>query len=321
MSETTPYSWSKPSNPFLHIFQELSDNGVSIHLVECSQQMRKIQESTLCGYFHGHAHTYQDERQENTSKKNIDMYEHRAVTKFGLHVYWYPRFEDVPEAFSFYLAHEFFDALPIHKFVKTKEGQWREILIDIDEQNGNLFRFVQSKFATPALQFIDLKCEHEKTAIEISPKTGVIVQNLSNRIDQFGGGALIADYGQNEVAEDSFRAFKNHQIHDVLKDPGSADLTADVDFSYIRKHCNEHTVAYGPVSQREFLLSLGIDIRYKRLSEACSEKDKRDLYSAYQTLIDPDKMGTRFQFFSIFPKTMLPIHHQYPPAGFKNLNT
>ena len=259
--------------------QDLSDDGVSIHLVECSQQMRKIQESTLCGSFHTH-----NEKKVESNKETIGMYEHRSVTKFGQHIYWYPRAEDVPEGFSFYLAHEFFDALPIHKFVKTKEGEWREILIDIDDENGN-FRFVQSKFATPALQLIDLKYEN-KNAIELSPKTGVIIQHLSNRIDKFGGGALIADYGRDEVAEDSFRAFKNHQIHDVLKDPGSADLTADVDFAYMRRQCSEHTLAYGPVSQREFLHSLGIDLRHKQLSATCSQDGKRDLDSAYHSLTD-----------------------------------
>ena len=162
-----------------------------------------------------------------------------------------------------------------------------------------------------------MKEDYRKKAIEISPKTGVIIQHLSDRIDKFGGGALIADYGRDEPAEDSFRAFKNHKIHDVLKDPGNADLTADVDFSYMRKFCSEHTIAYGPVSQRDFLHSLGIELRHKKLSENSSEI-KRDLDLAYHSLTDENKMGTRFKFFSIFPRTMLPIYDQFPPAGFQN---
>ena len=31
------------------------------------------------------------------------------------------------------------------------------------------------------------------------------------------------------------QGFKQHQLHDVLTDPGAADLTADVDFNYFRK--------------------------------------------------------------------------------------
>ncbi len=31
------------------------------------------------------------------------------------------------------------------------------------------------------------------------------------------------------------QGFKNHQLHDVLESPGSADLTADVDFAAVRR--------------------------------------------------------------------------------------
>ena len=34
----------------------MSKDSLSLHLVELSPQMRQIQESALCGYFHGHSH-------------------------------------------------------------------------------------------------------------------------------------------------------------------------------------------------------------------------------------------------------------------------
>ena len=297
----------------------MTNEHVSIHLVEVSQQMRQLQESTLCGYFHGHSHNAIENDSKNNVAENTELYEHKAIGKYRNKIYWYPRIEDDPNGFTFYLAHEFFDALPIHKFVKNLEGEWREVLIDIDINHDNDLRFVQAKFSTPAVKLIDENSICDKCAIELSPKTGVIVQHISNRIDEYGGGALIADYGNNKCAEDSFRAFKNHELHDVLKDPGTADLTADVDFSYIRSNCSEHTLSYGPVSQKTFLHSLGIDVRYKKLSENVST-DKSDLKAAYHVLTDEDKMGERFKFFSIFPKTMKPIHEKYPPIGFEYPN-
>ena len=303
---------------------------ISIHFVEASQQMRKIQEATLCGYFHGHSHrSTETESQRNKDEKDeqnqVGLYEHKAITKYGQNVYWYARTEDVPEGFSFYLAHEFFDALPIHKFVRTKDGDWREILVDIDPSKDaateNVLRFVQAKFATPAVQFIpkEINDDADRRGIELSPKTGVLIEHISDRIDKWGGCALIADYGRNAPAEDSFRAFKNHQLHEVLEEPGNADLTADVDFSYLRNHCSEHTISYGPVSQRDFLLSLGIDVRHKKLWENCTDEAvKSEIELAYKKLTDEDKMGLRFQFFSIFPRTMSPIHIKFPPAGFKS---
>ena len=33
----------------------------------------------------------------------------------------------------------------------------------------------------------------------------------------------------------SLQSFKKHELHDVLEDPGNADVTANVDFAYLRK--------------------------------------------------------------------------------------
>ena len=36
-----------------------------------------------------------------------------------------------------------------------------------------------------------------------------------------------------------FQGFKDHKLYDPLENPGSADLTADVDFSYLKRCCGE----------------------------------------------------------------------------------
>ena len=57
------------------------------------------------------------------------------------------------------------------------------------------------------------------------------------------------------------QGFKGHQLHDVLSAPGTADLTADVDFSYLRRIAGEGVACLGPVTQRTFLKNMGIDTR------------------------------------------------------------
>lgn len=45
--------------------------------------------------------------------------------------------------------------------------------------------------------------------------------------------------------------------------PGTADLTADVDFSYLRRMAQDRVGSLGPVPQQEFLRNMGIDVRLK----------------------------------------------------------
>lgn len=52
---------------------------------------------------------------------------------------WHQRFGDVPDGPSIVIANEFFDALPIHQFVRTDDG-WRERLVDLDPDTGG-FKF------------------------------------------------------------------------------------------------------------------------------------------------------------------------------------
>lgn len=97
-------------------------NTASLHLVECSPALSEIQARKLCT-------TY-----SNISDSKIYR---DGKHKSGLLVKWYQNLADVPKGFSIYLAHEFFDALPIHKFHKTNHG-FREVLIDIDEETDKL---------------------------------------------------------------------------------------------------------------------------------------------------------------------------------------
>jgi NADH dehydrogenase [ubiquinone] 1 alpha subcomplex assembly factor 7 len=95
--------------------------NLSVHLVETSQTMRKVQQARLCGYY-----------QQKPESGDDDSSDHQAISKQGPTVKWYSRVNDVPKDFTFFIANEFFDALPIHKFVKDA-GCWQEILVDIDQ--------------------------------------------------------------------------------------------------------------------------------------------------------------------------------------------
>jgi len=86
----------------LRVFNQLKvfSESLSIHLIEVSQEMRKMQRQSLCGSFHGD----EDFTEAVVSRSN------------GTKVYWHHNIKDVPSGYTMFLAHEFFDALPVHLF-------------------------------------------------------------------------------------------------------------------------------------------------------------------------------------------------------------
>ncbi len=272
--------------------------GVSVHLVEVGDSMRRQQRERICS----------DENSPSGSPQR---------SKSGsFPVHWYRHLNEVPRGFSFFLAHEFFDALPVHQFVRNKEsGGWSEILIDLDPTHSEpKLRFIRSRDRTPATSLIS--SDDMREVVEISPDASMLVRSICDRIVFEGGAALVADYGGENLDKDTFRAFKNHLPWDPLISPGSADLTADVDFAALKAACPREAMCYGPIDQATFLRRLGIDRRKDMLVKQCQTEDVRNnIESSYNMLIN--EMGSRFQFLSIFPATMRPIHERFPPAGFQ----
>lgn len=86
-----------------------------MHLIEISPALSFIQAKTLC------IESKNNELKVNENEKNSIMYYKEGITKDGIKIYWYNSINDVPREFSIFLAHEFFDALPIHKFQVQKQ--------------------------------------------------------------------------------------------------------------------------------------------------------------------------------------------------------
>ncbi|XP_021178119.2 protein arginine methyltransferase NDUFAF7, mitochondrial isoform X3 [Fundulus heteroclitus] len=276
--------------------------SVSVHLVEVSPTLSRVQAQTLTG-----------NRSQTASSEDDPVYR-RGETAAGFPVSWYRRLEDVPAAFSIFVAHEFFDALPIHKFQRTEKG-WREVLVDIHPADPDRLRFVIAPTPTLASSTL-VQAGERRSHVEVCAEGGVVVQQLARRIQEEGGAALIADYGHDGTKTDTFRGFKGHRLHDVLEAPGSADLTADVDFSFLRRMAGGGVACLGPVSQRTFLQNMGIDARMQVLLRSCSDPSSRQqLLSSYDLLTSASRMGERFFFFCLLHHSRLAAPR--PPHGLK----
>ncbi|CAI2173420.1 1297_t:CDS:10 [Funneliformis geosporum] len=190
-------------------------NGV--HLIEISPELRNLQLKKLC---------------ENQFEKTESMPEMFKRDNDGMKFYWHNNLDEIPAECSFIVAHEFFDALPIHRFELTDNG-WREYMVDIDTSIDSSYHFRLILSPQPTKESISLtsSSQYKKfnigDRIEISPDSWNMIQKISNQISKFGGAALIIDYGQDFIQNDTLRAIKDHKFVHSLSSPGNADLSVD----------------------------------------------------------------------------------------------
>lgn len=199
-------------------------------------------------------------------------------------VKWHESFDEfLKEADRiFFISNEFFDCFPIDQFVKTDAG-WCERLID----SG---RFITRNFDPKTNQFVQKLANFDApfgAVFECSESAQNFMIQLCETLKKKGGIAINFDYGyfKTEFAN-TLQAIKNHQKVNPLDNAGENDLTAHVDFGALDQIAQNLSLNSSLVTQREFLISLGIEERRKKLPEESSAIDR---------LIATDQMGELFK--------------------------
>lgn len=210
---------------------------------------------------------------------------------------WLDSVDALPETRTFFVANEFFDALPIRQYVITSEGMC-ERRIYWDHKSESL----QFVLAPPGLQLAKSgKVIAEGTVMEQCPAARSIMRAIATRIKAHQGAALFIDYGYlGDAHRDTLQAVKSHQFHPVLKDPGDADLTAHVDFTALMDMSRELGVTtHGLENQGTFLMRMGAEIRAEMLMRNAAATQREQIMSALQRLISPQAMGDLFKVMAI----------------------
>jgi NADH dehydrogenase [ubiquinone] 1 alpha subcomplex assembly factor 7 len=218
-------------------------------------------------------------------------------------VTWHAELQSVPEGPLLLVTNELFDALPIHQFVRMP-GAWRERLVDVDPASDG-FRFVLARGQTPATALIPEEASEAPpgSVAEVSAAAISLAHEIGRRIAASGGMALIIDYGTARGAVgDTLQAVRRHSRHEVLDAPGTADLSAQVDFAMIARVTGEAGARpFGPVTQGEFLRALGIEIRAATLRRNATPAQRTAIDAALERLVDPARMGALFKALAIAP--------------------
>ena len=221
------------------------------------------------------------------------------MADLGVPILWHGSFEEVPAGPVIIVANEFIDALPVHQAVKSADG-WHQRVVEI-APDGKL---MIGAAADPLPHFeATLPRELRQAPIgslyEWRPDTVALA--IGRRVRD-GGGALIIDYGHaRHGLGETLQAVARHAYVDPLAAPGEADLTAHVDFAALA--LSAEIIGgrrYGPVSQREFLLRLGIEQRAAALKVRAPDRAAEiDTALARLTETGPKGMGELFKVLAI----------------------
>lgn len=208
---------------------------------------------------------------------------------------WVAGGDDLPEAPLFLIANEFFDALPIRQFVRQGAG-WAERMVGLER--GALAFGLMPPAPVPALAH-RLNDTSEGEVVEVCPQAGPVMHEVARRIGAWGGLALIVDYGGWRSRGDTFQALRGHAYADPLAGPGTADLTAHVDFEALAQAAGG--VATRCTTQGALLKRLGIAQRTARLAAGLGGAALEAHLGAERRLTHPQEMGELFKAFAVFP--------------------
>lgn len=227
-----------------------------------------------------------------------------------------PTFHDsvasLPDAPMLVIANEFFDALPARQFVRTGRG-WCERRVGLTVE-GDALAFGLDPEPDPRLT-----AEAPEGAVLTLPSQGLtVLRDLGRRLVARGGALLVIDYGGDRPGfGDTFQAVAGHRYADPLSRPGEADLTLHVDFGALaRAAAVEGMAVHGPVTQRDFLLSLGLAARAERLQVRATPDQAQAIETAIHRLTDPDPrgMGALFKVLCTSHPALGPLPALPPPS-------
>lgn len=207
------------------------------------------------------------------------------------------------------IGNEFLDTIPVRQ-IREFEGKWYHRRVGLDANGG--LAFVKGPL-----------CADEPPGdLPSRAKDGSIYETAASYQSAIELGGLMSgeqimaglylDYGHTRSGLGStLQAIRAHTFEHPLTSPGEADLSAQVDFNDVSTAARKLGLAVdGPVTQAEFLGSLGIMERASRLIAANPHR-ANEIETGVARLMTPNGMGTRFKALGL-RSPQLPLLPGFP---------
>ena len=222
-------------------------------------------------------------------------------TTDALHALYASISEVPPAGATAILSNEFFDALPVRLARRTKDA-WVEECVAFDD-TGAVFRDQPAPAELRAYADRYARATPVGGRIEVRQGVETIYQHAAHlgprvvmtSIDY--GGSSPAVHSERLAAGTLLAYRRNRASHDVLANPGQADLTAHVNFTQLVDAGRSHGfVQHRQGQQADFLATLGIGdhlVRFQKRADATLATYRSEREAVFQ-LVSPTDLG-RFQ--------------------------
>ena len=228
---------------------------------------------------------------------------HARLARFAERTEFRP-LDQVSIAQGIVFSNELLDSFPLHR-VTMRDGKFCELLVGLnragefawitgppsDARLAEYFKFVGVHLAEGQIAEVNLAIENWLRNVACRLGEGYIVTvdygaeaaNLYNSVEHQGG---------------TLRAFQRHRfVEDVLARPGEQDITATIDWTFVKKMGEKlglKTIELQP--QDQFLLRSGLLEELERMvADAESEALKLQLRTSAREMILPDGLAASFQ--------------------------
>ena len=224
--------------------------------------------------------------------------EQKKKIKFK-NIKWITNLKKLNKSPSIFLANEFFDAIPIKQFLKSRSN-WFEKFVHIS--SNKKAKFINKRINIKKIEKkINFKVSDKQNFIEYSPLGLKYLKDIFGFIKKNNGGLLIIDYGYfDEKMKDTLQAIYKQKYSKVLENIGKSDITYNINFYLVKKiakNFNELNINF--TSQKKFLTNLGIHQRAEIIGKNKTFSEKSDIFYRLKRLIDKKEMGNLFKVMLI----------------------
>ena len=244
---------------------------------------------------------------EFNSAKNIFLYETsnylKKIQRSNIKdskIKWIKNFKNLNDSPVIFFGNEFFDAIPIKQFKRVQKKLYEKnyfingnykIKETLKKANKQDLKNIQSFKVLKNLKFIEF------------PKSGLKEMNkIIKTISKLSGCLLMIDYGYlKPINQSTLQSVIENKKNELFQNLGKADITSHVNFSllkefFLKNNCKVKKV----ISQKEFLIKMGINTRAEIIARKMKFRDQANLYLRLKRLLSPKLMGELFKVILIY---------------------